>query len=174
PATPQLCARGDAITMAISLTVNGTTRSVEAEPDTPMLYVLRNDFELNGPKFGCCRAQCGACTVLINGAAVRSCVMPIAHLSPNEITAGGARYPRQAASIAEGLHRRAGRAVRLLRQRHDHCGGRPAQAQSAADRSRGSQRARRQSVSLRQPQPHHPRRHAGGAGEREDLTMNGS
>ena len=72
--------------MAISLTVNGTTRSVEAEPDTPLLYVLRNDFELNGAKFGCGRAQCGACAVLINGAAVRSCVMPIAHLSPNEIT----------------------------------------------------------------------------------------
>ena len=48
--------------------------------------MLRNDFELNGAKFGCGRAQCGACTVLINGAAVRSCVMPIAHLSPNEIT----------------------------------------------------------------------------------------
>ena len=72
--------------MAISLTVNGTTRSVEAEPDTPLLYVLRNDFELNGAKFGCGLMQCGACAVLINGAAVRSCVMRIAHLSPNEIT----------------------------------------------------------------------------------------
>lgn len=72
--------------MAISLTVNGTTRSVEAEPDTPLLYVLRNDFELNGAKFGCGRTQCGACAVLINGAAVRSCVMPIANLSTNEIT----------------------------------------------------------------------------------------
>ena len=72
--------------MAISLKVNGATRSVEAEPDTPLLYVLRNDFELNGAKFGCGLAQCGACAVLINGAAVRSCVMRIAHLSPNEIT----------------------------------------------------------------------------------------
>ena len=54
--------------MAISLTVNGTTRSVEAEPNTPLLYVLRNDFELNSPKFGCGRLQCGACAVLINGA----------------------------------------------------------------------------------------------------------
>ena len=72
--------------MAISLKVNGKTRSVDAEPDTPLLYVLRNDFELNGAKFGCGLAQCGACTVLINGAAVRSCVMPIAHLGPNEIT----------------------------------------------------------------------------------------
>ena len=72
--------------MAISLKVNGTTRSVEAAPDTPLLYVLRNDFELNGAKFGCGRGQCGACAVIINGAAVRSCLMPIAQLCPNEIT----------------------------------------------------------------------------------------
>ena len=51
--------------MAVGLTVNGTTRSVEAEPVTPLLYVLRNDLELNGPKFGCGRAQCGTCAVLI-------------------------------------------------------------------------------------------------------------
>jgi nicotinate dehydrogenase subunit A len=72
--------------MPISLKVNGTSRSVDAEPDTPLLYVLRNDFEFNGAKFGCGLAQCGACAVLINGAAVRSCVMPIAHLGENEIT----------------------------------------------------------------------------------------
>ena len=72
--------------MAISLTVNGTTRSVEAEPDTPLLYVLRNDFELNGAKFGCGLSQCGACTVLVNGQAVRSCVTPIDSLSGAQIT----------------------------------------------------------------------------------------
>jgi nicotinate dehydrogenase subunit A len=72
--------------MAISLTVNGMTRSVEADPGTPLLYVLRNDFELNSAKFGCGRMQCGACAVLINRAVIRSCVMPIAHLSRNEIT----------------------------------------------------------------------------------------
>jgi hypothetical protein len=56
-------------TMAISLKVNGATRSVDAEPDTPLLYVLRNDLELNGAKYGCAMTQCGACTVLVNGAA---------------------------------------------------------------------------------------------------------
>ena len=63
--------------MAISLKVNGASRSVTAEPDTPLLYVLRNDLELNGAKFGCGLAQCGACTVLIDGKPVRSCVTPV-------------------------------------------------------------------------------------------------
>jgi nicotinate dehydrogenase subunit A len=72
--------------MAISLKVNGATRSVEAEPDTPLLYVLRNDFELNGAKFGCGLSQCGACTVLVNGVATRSCVTPIGQLGQAEIT----------------------------------------------------------------------------------------
>jgi nicotinate dehydrogenase subunit A len=60
--------------MAVSLKVNGATHSVPAEPDTPLLYVLRNDLALNGAKFGCGLAQCGACTVLIDGKAKRSCV----------------------------------------------------------------------------------------------------
>ena len=58
--------------MTISLKVNGAVRSVPAEPDTPLLYVLRNDAQLNGPKFGCGLGQCGACTVIVDGAAVRS------------------------------------------------------------------------------------------------------
>jgi len=72
--------------MAVSLKVNGATRSVPAEPDTPLLYVLRNDLELNGAKFGCGRAQCGACTVLIDGKAMRSCVTDIGSLANAEIT----------------------------------------------------------------------------------------
>jgi nicotinate dehydrogenase subunit A len=61
----------------ITLRVNGETRQVNAEADTPLLYVLRNDLELNGPKFGCGLAQCGACTVLLDGRPVRSCVTPV-------------------------------------------------------------------------------------------------
>ena len=72
--------------MAVTLTVNGTRRSAPAEPDTPLLYVLRNDFELNGAKFGCGLAQCGACTVLVNGEAVRSCVTPVGGLGEAAIT----------------------------------------------------------------------------------------
>jgi nicotinate dehydrogenase subunit A len=61
----------------ISLRVNGALRNIEAELDTPLLYILRNDLELNGPKFGCGMAQCGACTVLMDGKPVRSCVTPL-------------------------------------------------------------------------------------------------
>jgi nicotinate dehydrogenase subunit A len=72
--------------MAINLKVNGVSRAVATEPETPLLYVLRNDFELNGAKFGCGLAQCGACTVLIDGRAVRSCVTPISTVEHSEIT----------------------------------------------------------------------------------------
>jgi nicotinate dehydrogenase subunit A len=72
--------------MAISLKVNGVSRSVAAEPDTPLLYVLRNDLALNGAKYGCGLSQCGACTVLVDGKAVRSCVTPISALGTSEIT----------------------------------------------------------------------------------------
>jgi len=72
--------------MAISLKVNGVSRSVPAEPDTPLLYALRNDLELNGAKFGCGLAQCGACTVLIDGKAVRSCVTPLSAVGTAEVT----------------------------------------------------------------------------------------
>jgi nicotinate dehydrogenase subunit A len=71
--------------MAISLNVNGESHSVPAEPDTPLLYVLRNDLELNGAKFGCGLAQCGACTVLVDGKAVRSCVTPVSAAETNQI-----------------------------------------------------------------------------------------
>jgi nicotinate dehydrogenase subunit A len=72
--------------MAITLRVNGQTREVAADPDTPLLYVLRNDLTLNGAKFGCGLAQCGACTVNIDGAAVRSCVTPIGSLEGKSVT----------------------------------------------------------------------------------------
>jgi nicotinate dehydrogenase subunit A len=60
----------------ITLTVNGTSHSLDVDPDTPLLYVLRDDLALHGPKFGCGLGQCGSCTVLLDGAAVRSCSIP--------------------------------------------------------------------------------------------------
>jgi nicotinate dehydrogenase subunit A len=61
----------------IRLTVNGRIHDIDAAPDTALLYVLRNDLELNGPKFGCGLGECGACAVIIDGMAARSCVIPI-------------------------------------------------------------------------------------------------
>ncbi|HEV8141815.1 MAG TPA: (2Fe-2S)-binding protein [Methylomirabilota bacterium] len=71
---------------SFALRVNGKARKVTVEPDTPLLYVLRNDLELNGPKFGCGLAQCGACTVLVNGKPVRSCVTPVSSVAKGQIT----------------------------------------------------------------------------------------
>ncbi len=62
----------------ISFVVNGKNHTVDVNPETPLLYVLRNDLGLNGPKFGCGLAQCGACTVIMDGAAILSCVTPVA------------------------------------------------------------------------------------------------
>jgi nicotinate dehydrogenase subunit A len=70
----------------IRLTVNGATHDVDAAPDTPLLYVLRNDLALNGPKYGCGLGECGACTVLIDGKAARSCVIPVEGCKGREIT----------------------------------------------------------------------------------------
>jgi aerobic-type carbon monoxide dehydrogenase small subunit (CoxS/CutS family) len=60
----------------ITLKVNGASHTVDVEPSTSLLYILRNDLGLQGPKFGCGLGQCGACTVIVNGAAIRSCVTP--------------------------------------------------------------------------------------------------
>ena len=70
----------------ITLKVNGATRKVDVDPSTPLLYVLRNDLELHGPRFGCGLAQCGACSVIMEGAAIRSCVTPVSAAANKSIT----------------------------------------------------------------------------------------
>jgi nicotinate dehydrogenase subunit A len=70
----------------IPLKVNGKAQVVEAEPDMPLLYALRNDLKLNGPKFGCGLAQCGACTVIMDGNAIRSCVTPMSAVQNKSVT----------------------------------------------------------------------------------------
>jgi nicotinate dehydrogenase subunit A len=69
----------------ISLDVNGKMHSVDVSPDTPLLYVLRNDLGLHGPKFGCGLGQCGACTVIMDGKAVRSCILPVSRAAGRKI-----------------------------------------------------------------------------------------
>jgi aerobic-type carbon monoxide dehydrogenase small subunit (CoxS/CutS family) len=69
----------------VTLRVNGSTHTVDIDPSTPLLYILRNDVGVQGPRFGCGLGQCGACTVIINGAAVRSCITPTSAVT-GEIT----------------------------------------------------------------------------------------
>lgn len=70
----------------ISLRVNGKAQVVDVEPDMPLLYALRNDLELNGPKYGCGLVQCGACTVIMDGGAIRSCVTPVSAAQNRAVT----------------------------------------------------------------------------------------
>jgi len=70
----------------LEITVNQQTHQLAVEPDTPLLYVLRNDLELNGAKFGCGLGECGACTVLVDGVAARSCVLPVKGVVGHEVT----------------------------------------------------------------------------------------
>jgi nicotinate dehydrogenase subunit A len=69
----------------ITLNVNGTNHTIDADPDMPLLYALRNDIGLNNPHFGCGLAQCGACTVQLDGAAIRSCVTPVSAVGNSKV-----------------------------------------------------------------------------------------
>ena len=71
---------------AITLKVNGRTHSLDLDPATPVLYALSDDLELRGPKFGCGLGQCGACTVIFKGQAIRSCITPVKSVENGEIT----------------------------------------------------------------------------------------
>jgi len=70
----------------LTLKVNGRSQQVDVDPATPLLFVLSDDLDLRGPKFGCGLGQCGACTVIVNGQAVRSCITPVSTVGANEIT----------------------------------------------------------------------------------------
>jgi nicotinate dehydrogenase subunit A len=91
----------------IRLVVNGQAHQLDLDGGTPLLYVLRNDLELNGPKYGCGLGQCGACAVLVDGIAARSCVLPLQAVAGREVTTleglgrDGALDPVQRAFIAE-------------------------------------------------------------------------
>ncbi len=92
---------------SITLRVNGAMKTVDVEPSVPLLYVLRNDIGLQGPKFGCGLGQCGACTVIIRGEAVRSCIRPVSAVGGAEVTTleglatDGVLHPIQQAWIDE-------------------------------------------------------------------------
>lgn len=91
----------------VTLTVNGVTHTVDVDPVTPLLYVLRNDLGLRGPRFGCGLGQCGACTVIIDGVATRSCVTRVATVQSaittlEGLAKDGELHPVQQASTSGG------------------------------------------------------------------------
>ena len=91
-----------------TLTVNGRSRSVNVDPDTPLLWVLRDELLLTGTKYGCGEGQCGACTVHVDGAALRSCVVPVSSVARQKITtieglSSDGRHPVQRAWIEEDV-----------------------------------------------------------------------
>ena len=95
------------MTTSFKLDVNGTSRTVSVDSGTPLLYVLRNDLELSGPRFGCGLSQCGSCTVLVDGKATRSCVFPVDAAAGKKVTtieglgSGTSLHPLQRAFLSE-------------------------------------------------------------------------
>jgi aerobic-type carbon monoxide dehydrogenase small subunit (CoxS/CutS family) len=92
--------------MSLTLKVNGKSHTVDVDPSTPLLYILRNDLDLRGPRFGCGLGQCGACTVIVRGVAIRSCITPAAAIKDEIITleglaTDGKLHPIQQAWIEE-------------------------------------------------------------------------
>jgi nicotinate dehydrogenase subunit A len=107
PAREQNVSRPGDHNVAITLTVNGKKHQIAADPETPLLYILRNDLKLKGARFGCGLGLCGACTVIIDGKAVQSCDLPASAATGKEITTiegiarNGKLHPLQEAFIAE-------------------------------------------------------------------------
>jgi nicotinate dehydrogenase subunit A len=90
---------------ALTVVVDGKAHVVQATPDTPLLYILRNELNLTGPRFGCGLAQCGACTVHLDGAAVRSCVLPVIAAAGHQVTTlQGLAQTVPAEQRVDGLH----------------------------------------------------------------------
>ena len=101
------------------ISVNGAEHLVEAEGDTPLLYVLRNDLRLNGPQFGCGLAQCGACTAIVDGEATRTCVFPLAAFgAASVVTIEGLGTVEKPHALRRANCRHSGRSKR----KHHSCG----------------------------------------------------
>jgi nicotinate dehydrogenase subunit A len=103
--SPAAASTSSSTASALTISVDGKAHVVQATPDTPLLYVLRNELNLTGPRFGCGLAQCGACTVHLDGAAVRSCVLPVSVVAGHQVTTlQGLAQTVPAEQRIDGLH----------------------------------------------------------------------
>ena len=146
-------------TITTRLTVNGATHDVTAAPDTPLLYVLRNDLGLTGPKFGCGLGQCGACMVHIDGDAVRSCTTPLSAAARGPITTieglgtPDKPHPVQQAFIEEQAAQ-CGYCINGMIMAH----GRACRAEQTPDENADPLDVEREPLPLRNAYAHHARR----------------
>ena len=159
--------------MSLELLVNGKTHRVDADPGTPLLSVLRNKLDLTGAKYGCGEGQCGACTVLIDGRAVRSCITPVRTVAGKRVTTiegsaqKGKLHPVQEAFLACGRA-----SVRLLHARHGDFGGSSVEQGSEPNGREHQARHGRQRLPLRNiPSNHRRCAHGGGSIERSRKMM---
>ncbi len=133
----------------VKLTINGKTHEVDVDPNTPLLWAIREQVGLTGTKYGCGVAQCGACTVHVNGAAVRSCVMPVSAAVGQKITTiEGLASGNKLHKVQTRLDQARSAAMRLLPDRHDHGRRCVARAEAQAHR-RGHRRRGHQHLPLR-------------------------
>ena len=146
--------------MAISFTINGKPANIDAAPETPLLWVVREHLQLTGTKYGCGVGMCGACTVHLDGRAVRSCQTPVAAVAGKSVTtieglSANGDHPLQQAWVAT-----AGAAMRLLPVRADHAGRRLARGQQKPEPRRHRPPHGREYLPLRHLSPHRPRHRA--------------
>ena len=150
-----------------TLNINGHDHSVDVPSDTPLLWVIREHLQMTGTKFGCGAGLCGACTVHLNGEAVRSCQTAVSQAAGHKITTIEGLDPKGEHPLAAGMDRRASSAVRLLPIRPDHAGRIAARQEQRSDQGRNRRAHGRQSVPLHDLRAHpardsaRRRRHAG-------------
>ncbi len=140
----------------IQLKVNGAARQYEGEADMPLLWYLRDQLQLTGSKFGCGMGLCGACTVHVNGEAVRSCLTPMSAVAGKEITTIEGLSVNGEHPVQKSLGTRARATMRLLSKRADHAGSCAAETETAAHRSRNRSCHVREHLPLRHVSAHPP------------------
>ena len=146
--------------MSTSFVLNGKPTTLDADPNMPLLWAIREVAGLTGTKFGCGMALCGACTVHLDGKAIRSCVTPLSTVAGRKVTTIEGLAERAGQGGAGGLGQAAGAPVRLLPIGTDHVRDGAAGEECRADRRRHRQRHERQHLPLRHLFPHsrrHPR-----------------